>query len=70
MNSFAKDHLPIFQAVQVLRTHLMDCLTNEDLRYQLPGDNPTLGGLCKEMGDIEYSYIQSLKTHTRFYISH
>ncbi|MEM8532242.1 MAG: DinB family protein [Chloroflexota bacterium] len=63
MNSFARDHLPIFQAVQALRIQLMECLTDQDLQYQLPGTNPTLGGLCKEMGNIQASYIQSLKTH-------
>lgn len=65
MNSFAKDYMPIFQAVQSLRTQLMECLTDEDLQYQLPGGNPTLGGLCKEMGDIQHAYVQSLKTHTQ-----
>ncbi|NOK59866.1 MAG: hypothetical protein GFH27_549291n58 [Chloroflexi bacterium AL-W] len=70
MNSFAKDYMPIFQAVQSLRGQLMDCLTDEDLRYELPGNNPTLGVLCKEIGDIQSSYIQSLKTHTQNFTVH
>jgi hypothetical protein len=47
---------------QALRDQLMTLLMDEDLRYRLGGANPTLGILCREIGEVEYAYIQSFKT--------
>lgn len=44
-----------------LRTDIMNVLTDADLAFELPG-NPTLGELCRTMGDTERSYIDSFKT--------
>jgi hypothetical protein len=65
MNSLVERELPILKATQALREQLMNALTNDDLTYKLPGENPTLGELCFEMGEIENSYIQSFKTFTQ-----
>ena len=65
MNSFVKEQFPIFQAVQAIRDQLMEVLSDDDLRYKLPGGNPTLGELCREMGEVEYSYIQSFRNRTQ-----
>lgn len=63
MNSLVENEFPLRQS-QSLRYDLMDALTDSDLAYKLPGDNPTLGALCREMGEIEHVYIQSFKTLT------
>ncbi|HEX6291275.1 MAG TPA: DinB family protein [Herpetosiphonaceae bacterium] len=63
MNSLLENEFPLHET-QRLRYDLLQTLTDGDLAYQLPGDNPTLGALCREMGDVEYSYIQSFKTFT------
>lgn len=63
MNSLIETEFPLEQC-QSLRYDLLDVLTDDDLRSQLPGDNPTLGALCRQNGDIEYSDIQSFKTFT------
>jgi hypothetical protein len=62
MNSLVEREFPILKATQALREQLMNTLTDTDLAYRLPGENPSLGDLCFEMGEIENSYIQSFKT--------
>ncbi|HCI79728.1 MAG TPA: hypothetical protein DHW02_08565 [Ktedonobacter sp.] len=45
-----------------MRSELLATLSDADLAFNPGGQNISLGALCREMGDIEYSYIQSLKT--------
>jgi hypothetical protein len=45
-----------------MRTQLLGTLTDADLAFSPGGQNITLGALCREMGEIEHSYTQSLKT--------
>lgn len=68
MNSLVESEFPLHQT-QIERYDLLQTLTDSDLAYKLPGDNPTLGELCREIGEVEYSYIQSFKTfkHDRSY---
>jgi hypothetical protein len=61
MNSLVESEFPL-QETQRVRYDLLQALTDSDLIYKLPGDNPTLGELCREFGDVEHSYIQSFKT--------
>ena len=61
MNSLIETEFPLHEA-QRLRYDLLRVLTDGDLAYKLPGDNPTLGELCREMGEVEHDYIQSFKT--------
>lgn len=61
MNSLIESEFPLHEA-QRIRYDLLQVLTDIDLAYKLPGDNPTLGELCREFGEVEYSYIQSFKT--------
>lgn len=62
MNSFMKQHGEMYQETQNLRIQLMDLLTDADLSFTPGGGNPTLGELCKEMGEVEHSYTESFKT--------
>lgn len=63
MNSIITDYYPVFEMYQDLRNQLMGLLSDEDLSYSLPGDNPTLGALCREIGEVEHAYIESFKTY-------
>ena len=64
MNSIMIEFYPTFELYQSLRNQLMDILTDADLAYTPGGANPPLGALCREMGEIEYAYVQSFKTFT------
>ncbi len=44
-----------------LRDELMESLTDGDLAFTPGGSNPTLGELCRELGEVEYAYVQSFK---------
>ena len=52
----------ILHQTQAIRGELMDMLSDADLAFKLPGANPTLGALCREMGQVEQSYIGWFKT--------
>ena len=62
MNSLMAEHGPILEQTLALRHQLMEILTDEDLGYSPGGDNPTLGALCREMGEVEQAYITSFRT--------
>jgi hypothetical protein len=64
VNSLVGDHLPAtyFAEYQLLRTELTDLLVEHDLAFR-PGEGvPSLGELCREIGDIEASYIEAFRT--------
>ena len=44
-----------------LRNELMDKFTDDDLAFSPGGENPTLGELCRELGETQYAYVQSFK---------
>lgn len=62
MNQIMQEYYPMFEMYQSLRTQLMAILTDEDLTFTPGGSNPTLGALCREVGEVETSYIRSFKT--------
>ena len=62
MNSIITHYYPIFQTYQGLRDVLMEILEDEDLGYRPTAQNPTLGELCREIGEVEQDYIDSFKT--------
>lgn len=62
MNSLMQSQAALLEQTQALRDQLMAILTDGDLAYTLPGDNFSLGALCREMGEIEHIYAQSFKT--------
>jgi hypothetical protein len=61
MNQIMKEYYPTFEMYQALRGQLMEMLVDEDLAFQPSGNNPPLGTLCREIGEIEVSYTDSFK---------
>ena len=53
-----------------MRSQLLDILDDADLAFSPGGQNMTLGALCRELVEIEYSYIQSLKTFKQDWSHH
>ena len=62
MNSYMQEKWPWIEGTHALRTQLLDTLSDADLAFSPGGQNMTLGALCREMGETEHSYTQSLKT--------
>jgi hypothetical protein len=64
MNSLVRDYVPAtyFAEYQLLRKELTDLLEDEDLGFRPAEAAPTLGQLCREIGDIEHSYVEALRT--------
>lgn len=62
MNRYMQEKWPWIEGTHGMRSHLIDILSDADLAFNPGGQNMTLGALCREMGEIEHSYIQSLKT--------
>ena len=62
MNTLVQNEINILHMTQAIRGELMDMLSDADLAYKLPGNNPTLGELCVEMGQVQRSYMDSFKT--------
>lgn len=60
-NSIVTGEFEILHLTQAMRNQLMELLTDADLAYALPG-NMTLGELCANSGQVQQSYIDSLKT--------
>ena len=62
MNSDIQQFWELNRMYTPLRNQLMDTLSDKDLKYSPGGENPTLGELCRELGETEYAYVQSFKS--------
>jgi uncharacterized damage-inducible protein DinB len=62
MNSIMTEYYPVFELYQALRNQLMDLLEDDDLAFRPGEHSSTLGALCREMGEVQYAYIQSFTT--------
>jgi uncharacterized damage-inducible protein DinB len=62
MKRSIQEKWPWLEEVRGMRLQLLDILSNADLAFSPGGQNMTLGALLRKIGDLEHSYIQSLKT--------
>jgi hypothetical protein len=64
MNSIVREYLSatFFREYQALRDQLMEILTDDDLGYRVGASGASLGALCREIGEIEHSYVESFRT--------
>jgi len=61
-NRLMQERWPWIEGSHAMRAQAMDLLDDADLAFNPGGQNLTLGALCREMGEIEHSYLESLKT--------
>jgi hypothetical protein len=57
-----QEQWPWVEGTHAMRTQLLDVLTDTDLAFNPGGQNMTLGALMREMGEVQHTYAQSLKT--------
>lgn len=62
MNSVIENKWPWVEGSNGLRDELLNSLSDADLAFSPGGQNLTLGALCREMGEVQHSYIESFKT--------
>ncbi len=62
MNSIMQGYFSTFEMYQRLRNQLLELITDDDLGYRPTETNPTLGELCREIGEVERAYIESFRT--------
>ena len=61
MNTLFEDEI---RGHHSMRDHLLTLVSDADLAYKLPGQNPTLGELLVDMGNIQGVYTHSFETFT------
>jgi hypothetical protein len=62
MNAIVREVFEILHRTAAMRAQLIAILSDGDLAYRLPGGNLTLGELCRDIGLVERSYIDSFIT--------
>src|SRR5690242_4471661 len=62
MNKYMEERGSWITGSHAMRNALLDLVTDADLSFNTGGQNKTLGGIFKEIGEVEYAYLQSLKT--------
>lgn len=62
MNTDIKQFWDLNRMYSQLRNELLANLSDDDLAFSPGGENPTLGALCRELGETQYAYAQSFKT--------
>ena len=62
MNAQIQEFWSLNRMYTQLRDELMAALSDDDLAYSPGGGNPTLGQLCRELGETQHAYAQSFTT--------
>ncbi|MEP7290797.1 MAG: DinB family protein [Chloroflexota bacterium] len=65
-----QEKFPMYEGTHGMRDEVLDTLTDADLAFNPGGANVTFGALWREMGEVEYAYVQSLKTFTQNFTYH
>jgi hypothetical protein len=61
-NRMMDEKWPWIEAAHGMRSQLFTILSDADLAFSPGGQTMTFGALCRQMGETEHAYVQSLKT--------
>jgi hypothetical protein len=70
MNHYMEMKWSWIEGSHAMRTTLLSSLGDADLAFTPGGQNVPFGELIREMGDVEFSYVESLKTFSQDWSSH
>lgn len=62
MNRYMTEKWSWIEGTHGMRSQLLEMLSDSDLAFNPGGQNMSIGALCRQVGEVEYAYIQSLKT--------
>lgn len=62
MNSYMENRWAWVEGSLGMRHELLNSLSDADLAFNPGGLNMSLGALCREMGEVDRAYLDSLKT--------
>lgn len=62
MNRYMDEKWSWIEGSHDLRDEILQALSDADLAFSPGGDNMPLGELFRQMGEVEHSYLQGLKT--------
>lgn len=65
MSSYMQEKWSTVEGTHAMRDELLDTLTDADMAFNPGGANMTFGALWRELGEIEHSYVQSLRNFTQ-----
>jgi uncharacterized damage-inducible protein DinB len=65
LNSYIEGGWQWVEPTHAMRFTLLEMLTDADLAFTPGGDAMTLGALCRECGDVQHAYVESLKHFTQ-----
>ena len=65
MNRYVDEKWSWIEGSHELRDEILGVLSDKDLAFSPGGDNLPLGELFRQMGEVEHSYLQGLKTFTQ-----
>src|SRR5215831_11660832 len=69
-NRAMQERWPWIEGSHAMRAQALDLLDDADLAFNPGGHNMTLGALCREMGETEHSYVESLKSQKQDWSYH
>lgn len=64
MNSIEQVYADLLHGTHGMRNEMLASCSDDDLNFRVQG-NPTLGELCRGMGEVQQSYIDSFKNFTQ-----